>query len=115
MNERDQAIAAAFQATLAALFADWDVVPLRDGEEIVGAVFMKGAELHVGVSRVPRASHRRLVREILCRTIERHGAATTQVRSMNVRGIAFCKRLGFEVVEESDGIVHLKCKRARHA
>lgn len=95
--------------------ADWQVIPLKAGNEIIGAVLKLGPELHVGVTRVPPGSMRRYIREVLVKTLEQHGYAVTSVLADNLHGIDLCERLGFTVIERTEEWTILKCERARYA
>lgn len=96
---------------------DWEVIPIRDGNEIIGAIIRKFRELHVGVKRRPAGAHRALVRSVLVETIERYGFAETTVRTWNTSGIKFCRRMGFKIedVSVSDGMTYLRCEQAAHS
>lgn len=125
MNERELAVAALYQSVrsrteLSAhnygrLIADWDVIPLWSGGEIIGAILKYNAELHVGVTRKPRGSMRKYIRQVLVKTIAQYGYAVTSVAAENLAGIDLCERLGFTVIESTEELVILRCERARYA
>lgn len=104
-------------AQFAELLAVWEVFPIVDRQEVIGAVIRRGNELHVGMTRVPRASARWLIRETLQKTIQLHGHARTTVMVGNTAGYRFCGRLGFYPVDDNgmDGMTHMRCDNPPHA
>lgn len=92
----------------AELLASWEVIPIIDKSEVIGAVMRQGHEVHIGMTRTP-TNIRWLVWEALEKTIAFHGKVTTSVMDDNAAGLAFCKRLGFQPVELHDGAWHLIC------
>jgi GNAT superfamily N-acetyltransferase len=82
----------------AALFADWDIEPVTVGGEVVGALLMRGPEIHCGV--VPDARRRWMRKELLQRTlgrlVRRYGYAMTRITADHTPGIEFVRRVGFE-------------------
>lgn len=95
--------------------ATWEVIPVIDGQEVIGAVIRQGPELHVGVTRTPGRSLRWLVHQVLAKTVAMHGHATTRVLKDNPAGLAFCRRLGFEVTSADNTQWHLICSTPTHA
>lgn len=93
---------------------DWDFIPLMDKDEVVGAVAAKGNELHIGYKVKPTASIRGHLRSTLKKTIEQYGHAITTVASDNSRSLEFCKRLGFVVIGEEQGKIHMRCDRSKY-
>ena len=93
----------------------FEVIPIRDGHEIIGAVLTKGAEVHLGVKRRPQHSQRRLIHEVLEPIIKRYGYAMTLVKHDNPAGRVFCRRLGFEAARSTEDATHYICTRATHA
>jgi len=93
---------------------DWDFIPLMDKDEVVGAVAAKGNELHIGYKVKPTASIRGHLRSTLKKTIEQYGHAITTVASDNSRSLEFCKRLGFVVINEEQGKIHMRCDRSKY-
>jgi hypothetical protein len=77
----------------------------------------QGNELHV--FRLPEFNGRWFCRNdienVFSPVLREYGEAVTKVRASNDGGIAFCKRVGFEVVGCDDQIVTMKLKRIRHA
>lgn len=79
----------------------------------MGAVFIKGNEIHYGASRP--FFIRRYVRGTLARLIDQFGCAVTRVPRENAAGLKFCERLGFHEMSEKNGIVYLKCEGTPYA
>lgn len=92
----------------------WDVVPLKQADQIIGGVLVKGNELHVGYERRPTASILRHIKATLGRLLADFGSATTVVDAANQKGLRFCLRLGFDVVERKDDKLYLKCLRCKY-
>jgi hypothetical protein len=95
-------------------FDGWEIVPVMDGEEIIGCVMILGRELHVGIYKTPSSSPLRFIKKTLNRVIEEHSVAVTTIRSSNKRGLLFCKRLGFIVTggPDEEGNIALACYRS---
>lgn len=93
----------------------WDVIPVVDQHEIIGAVVRLGHEIHAGMTRRPHGAARGLLRRTLADTIAEHGAATTKVLKDNPAGRAFCERLGFELIGGDRDTWYMGCNKARHA
>ena len=93
---------------------DWDFIPLMDKDEVVGAVAAKGNELHIGYKVKTTESIRGHLRSTLKKTIEQYGHAITTVASDNSRSLEFCKRLGFVVINEEQGKIHMRCDRSKY-
>jgi hypothetical protein len=92
----------------------WEFVELTQGDEVVGAVMIKGNELHVGYSKKPTFSIRRHIKQTLKKLVDLYGEAVTTVNSSNERGLNFCKRLGFVVMSENEGQIIMKCDRCNY-
>ena len=92
----------------------WSISPVTDLGEVIGAVRIRGPEIHVGFSRRPVSTIRRQIRKELGALVSKYGFAETKVISSNESGIKFCERLGFKKVNVSDGIVFLRCDRAKY-
>jgi GNAT superfamily N-acetyltransferase len=79
----------------------WDVYPVTGG-----AVLINGEQIHACV--LPDAHGRWLSRRVLKETIgavlRKHGRAVTSVRLGNESGERFVARLGFQKIEEKEGI-----------
>lgn len=128
MNRR-QLLLRAYRASSSArrrTFEDWmtaaeqyQVHPIDHLGDVIGCILARGPEIHLTAWRRPPGSMRRLVRQVLLDTIERWGYARTAVMADNPAGLAFCRRLGFEVegeeATEYGPINHLICRRPRHA
>ena len=80
----------------------YSAIPIHDGDELIGGVMVKGAEVHVGVIRTPRGAKRGMFRKVLNDIVEKHGYVTTLVLIDNHAGIKFCTRLGFVEVARND-------------
>jgi hypothetical protein len=93
---------------------DWEFVELTHGDEVIGAVMIKGNELHVGYSTKPNFSIRKHIKLTLKKLIDLYGEAVTTVNSSNERGLNFCKRLGFVVMSENEGQIIMKCDRCNY-
>lgn len=82
----------------AAAMREWEVEPVEVGGQIVGAVLMRGPEIHCAV--LPKASRRwmrkGLVQRTLGRIVRRYGYAVTKVSAGHLPGLQFVRRLGFE-------------------
>jgi hypothetical protein len=106
-NERHEALYAAWESCrdrwpigygeFAKAMQGWSVEPVRVDGRIVGAMLMRGAEIHVGVKDdgKRRWATRRFLRATLGKTVRAHGRAVTAVMHDNERGQAFVQRLGF--------------------
>lgn len=95
-------------------YEGWDVVPLSLAGEEIGAVLIKANEIHVGYGKAPKASIRSHIRKTINALIEKFGCAVTKVAKGNERGLAFCRRLGFTVTEESGAMISMRCERTRY-
>ena len=95
--------------TLVSELENWNIVPVIERGEIIGAFAIKGNELHVGSKR-PSASTRRVLREVFRGIIAEHGAVSTTVMEDNVRGYDMCLRAGFTEVSRGEGVIKLTCK-----
>lgn len=95
----------------------WEFVEIKREGELSGFVMKQGNELHV--FRLPKFNGRWFVRRdieaVFAPILREFGEAVTKVRESNKVGLAFCKRVGFEVVGCDDQIVTMKLKRMNHA
>ena len=73
----------------------YEIIPISDNGEVIGAVMIKGAEIHVGMKRTPKGALRGVLRKVLDGVINKHGYVETMVMRDNIQGIRFCGRLGF--------------------
>jgi len=89
---------------------DFELLPIEDAGELIGAVMVRENEIHVGLTKTPRACHRGDLRRILRPMFERYGEVRTAVLADNARGLRFCQRLGFEEVHHDERGVYLSCK-----
>lgn len=92
----------------------YDVLPILEGQELIGGVLLKRNELHVGCIKKPKASARRYIREYLNKVLDIYGFAITSVQTQNSVGMRFCQRLGFVKVSEDNGICFLRCDRSNY-
>lgn len=92
---------------------DWEVIPIYEGEELIGTAIRQGTELHVGFARQGNCI-RRAIRRTIGEILRDHGEVTTVVQKTNQRGLKFCKRLGFEVEREFGEIVYMKLVRCKY-
>jgi hypothetical protein len=93
---------------------DWDVIPLMQSKELIGAVILKKNEIHVGYAKKPMASIILHIKKTLSNIIKQFGFAITTVDSKNEKGLIFCKRLGFVTTKTDGGLVYLKCERCNY-
>lgn len=84
----------------------WDVEPVEVGGRIVGAVLMRGPEIHACIK--PEGFglwlSRRVLRDTLVRLVAEHGRAETSVATGNAAGEAFVQRLGFVESGRANGV-----------
>ena len=124
MNEREAALMSIYESVKSRMAFDfgefqrqltaWDVVPLKQANQIIGGVLVSGNELHVGYERRPTASILRHIKATLGRILADFGSAITVVDAANQNGLRFCLRLGFAVVERKDDKLYLKCLRCKY-
>ena len=93
---------------------DFEIIPLVENGTVIGAVLMKKNEVHIGYGIKPKASIRHHLKQTLLKVLQKYGFAVTSVQKDNIKGLNFCKRLGFVVFgEESDKIL-LRCERSNY-
>lgn len=92
---------------------DWEIIPIYEGGELIGTATRQGTELHVAFIRQGNCI-RRAIRETIGKILKEHGEVTTVVPLTNPQGLTFCKRLGFEVMREHQGVVFMKLVRCRY-
>jgi hypothetical protein len=124
MTERDDALISIYESVKSrATFgfdeferrlAEWDVVPLTQGDKIIGGVLIKGNELHVGYADRPTGTILRHIKMTLGKLLKEFGSAVTVVSAANERGLQFCLRLGFNVAERKNDNIYLTCVRCRY-
>jgi hypothetical protein len=115
-NERHEALQAAWESCrdrwpigydeFAQAMQGWSVEPVRVDGRIVGAVLMRGAEVHACIrpEGFGRWLSRRVLRSTLARVVAEHGRAETTVTTGNEAGEAFVRRLGFVESGRSNGV-----------
>jgi hypothetical protein len=96
------------------LMQGWEVIPLEQNGELLGAVITKGPELHVGYGIKPQGSIMKHIKATLVKLIDKYGFAVTTVESEYAKGLRFCKRLGFVEIAEKNGKIYLKCNKIRY-
>jgi hypothetical protein len=94
---------------------EWEIEPIMVNGRTVGATMVKGSEIHLASWEKPKGSTRACARGILRKVVDRWGYATTRVLTDNPAGLTFCRRLGFVVDKEENGVIWLTCKEPRHA
>jgi hypothetical protein len=125
MTEQEQAVLMVYESVKQRLpinfsqfqeaLKDWEFVPLTENGQIIGAVMLKGNEIHVGYGKKPRASIKKHIKQTLNNLLDKYGEVVTSVQKGNDRGLAFCKRLNFiQIGQENDKIL-LKCERSKYA
>ena len=124
MNERDAALMSVYESIKSRVAFDfdefqrrlteWEVVPLKHAEQIIGGVLIQNNELHVGYKHRPTASILRHIKTTLGRLLTQFGSAITMVDETNENGLRFCQRLGFDVTEHKNGRIYLKCQRCKY-
>ncbi len=92
----------------------YELIPIRDCGQVIGAVMKRQNEIHVGFCRRPKTSHRGDLRRIMLPIIQQYGEVVTGVRADNQIGLALCKRLGFVENRQDERGIHLSCKEMRH-
>jgi len=93
---------------------DWDFVELEHNNKLFGVVMIKDNELHVSFDGIPKFSIRKHIKETIGKVIEKYGFAITSVTKGNEKGLNFCKRFGFVVVNEDSSKIHMKCDRCNY-
>lgn len=84
----------------------WDVEPVQVDGHVVGAVLMRGPEIHACIKPegFGRWLSRRVLRDTLVRLVAEHGRAETSVATGNAAGEAFVQRLGFVESGRANGV-----------
>ena len=93
---------------------DWNFVELEHDGKLYGVVMIKDNELHVSFDGVPKFSIRKHIKETIGKVIEKYGYAVTVVNKVNEKGLNFCKRFGFVVVNEDQSNIYMKCDRCHY-
>lgn len=94
---------------------DWEIVPLAQKNEVIGAVMKKENEIHVGYGKKPCGSILKHIKNTLLEIIKQYGFAVTIVSPSNQKGLEFCKRLGFVETETNNDKIYMKCERCKYA
>ena len=93
---------------------DWEVTPLKEQGWIIGGVLSKENEVHIGYGLKPSSSIRGHLKATLKKVLDQYGSAITSVMQENIKGINFCKRLGFIEFKQEKGKIYLKCDRCNY-
>lgn len=93
----------------------WEIVPLSQKNEVIGAVMTKENEIHVGYGKKPCGSILKHIKNTLLKIIKKYGFAVTIVSSANQKGLEFCKRLGFVEIKQDNDKIYMKCERCKYA
>jgi len=93
---------------------DWDFVELEHDGQLFGVVMIKDNELHVSFDGVPKFSIRKHIKETIGKVIQKYGYAVTVVTKGNKKGLNFCKRFGFVVINEDQSNIYMKCDRCHY-
>ena len=93
---------------------DWEIIPLFRNNEVIGAVLIKGNEIHVGYGKPCGASMRLHIKQTLKKIIEKYGYAITYVMNDNINGLNFCKRLGFIELSKDSVKILLRCDGSKY-
>lgn len=98
-------------------FDGWHVEPVRIGEWIVGALVVKGNEIHVGVEHMARGHWltRAWLRSHVAPLLRKHGSLTTSVIQGHRAGHEFVTRIGFKVAQQDATRTHYVLRKLRHA
>ena len=99
----------------AAVFDGWNVYPLTQRGEVIGAFVECAGEVHVGYGVKPAGSILRQIKGIFTPLLKEQGELRTKVDEANARGLEFCRRLGFQEVRREGGIVFMRCERCNYA
>jgi len=91
---------------------DWDLIPLKEKDALIGVVAAKQNHLHIGYSIKPKASIRGHLRQTLKKVLDTYGFATTVVVKGNEKSLSFCSRLGFKIIAEENGVIRMRCDRS---
>lgn len=124
MNDKDAALMMLFRSvqdrltidflTFADALKEWEVVPLSQNDEIIGGVLIKENELHIGYGKQPKGSILPHLKKTLQKVMEKYGFAVTSVEKSNIKGLNFCKRLGFVELSEDSVKILLRCDRSNY-
>lgn len=90
---------------------EFEIVPVKRSGRLVGAVMMKGPEIHCGGIEKGWACSRAMIRKTLGRILDEYGYALTAVMMDNHEGQRFCERLGFEAVGYDGQCIHYRMRR----
>lgn len=72
----------------------WESHPVMVGQDHIGTVINKGAEIHVAFSRPLPC--RNAIRAILGKLIDEYGYVTTRVVAADMKAHSFVRRVGFK-------------------
>ena len=92
----------------------WEIIPLWKQKEVIGAVLLKGNEIHVGYGKPCGASMRLHIKQTLRKVLDQYGYAITYVMNDNINGLNFCKRLGFIELSKDSVKILLRCDGSKY-
>lgn len=96
------------------LHADgWSVLPILKQAVPVGAVLIKGNEVHIEMPE-PGPWVLRAIREYLHAVVDAHGVAMTHLPASDTRALRFVTRLGFVEVGRDREELILHCSEKRY-
>ena len=103
---------------LTALARDgWSFTQINRAGKLAGFFCVKGTEIHC--YRLDDFAGRWITRQDLERLTKpifnEYGEITTKVRTDNLQGHSFVKRLGFTATHDDGSNIHYQCKRLKHA
>ena len=93
---------------------DWEIIPLNKENDVIGAVLLKGNEIHVGYGKPPGAAMKAHIKQTLKMILDKYGYAITYVQNDNIRGLNFCKRLGFIELSKDSVKILLRCDGSKY-
>jgi hypothetical protein len=92
----------------------WTVIPAYDDQDQVnGAAVVCGNIAHAGHLKPSYRTTKKYI-GVLQDLLERYGSVRTTVMKDNPRGLEFCQRLGFEIVDETEQKYMMKMVNCRY-
>lgn len=124
MSDKDAALMMLFKSvedrltidfmTFSDALKEWEIVPLSQNNEIIGGVLIKANELHIGYGKQPKGSILPHLKKTLQKVMQKYGFAVTSVAKSNIKGLNFCKRLGFVELSQDNAKILLRCDRSHY-
>jgi hypothetical protein len=93
---------------------NWEIVPLKRQNEVIGAVLIKGNEVHIGYGKPAGAALKAHLRLTLKKLLDKYGYVVTYVQNDNLKGLNFCKRLGFIELSQDSVKIFLRCDGSKY-